>query len=213
MQVPTRKKRLLRQREQEILDAAAILFSQADWRAVTADQIATRAGIGKGTIYLHFRTKDEIVARLILRHVKRLLGQWGRGPDSQEAGDPWRKLVFSTWRLAMEHPEEARLMPLLLETWFHNCLPDETRSELSAARDTLMRTTASLVQRSPPSGEPPAPEDRARAWMVWASLSALLHGSAPAEVKVLSESAQLIPFAAEFLRAAWSGSTGVQRMS
>lgn len=34
-----------------------------DWQTVTIEQIAERAEIGKGTIYKHFKTKDEILYR------------------------------------------------------------------------------------------------------------------------------------------------------
>ena len=65
MGISERREREFQRREGEILDAALELFSADDWQSVTIDQIARRAEIGKGTVYLHFASKDEIYARSI----------------------------------------------------------------------------------------------------------------------------------------------------
>jgi AcrR family transcriptional regulator len=64
MGIAERKEREFVRREREILDAALALFGSDDWQAVTVEQIADRAEIGKGTVYKHFASKDEIYARL-----------------------------------------------------------------------------------------------------------------------------------------------------
>ena len=61
-----RKIREFERREQEILSAALELFAGERWESVTVTQIAKQAGIGKGTVYKHFASKDEIYARLAL---------------------------------------------------------------------------------------------------------------------------------------------------
>jgi AcrR family transcriptional regulator len=62
-----RKQREFQRREAEIIDAAIALFRENDLNAVTIEQIAEAAGIGKGTIYKHFQSKDEIYARIIIQ--------------------------------------------------------------------------------------------------------------------------------------------------
>ena len=44
----------------EILDAAMKLFSERGFERTTVDEIATRANVGKGTIYLYFENKEQI---------------------------------------------------------------------------------------------------------------------------------------------------------
>ena len=68
----TRKAQEFRQREQEILDAALILFLEQGEDRVTVENIADRVGIGKGTIYKHFETKNQIYLLLMLRFRKAL---------------------------------------------------------------------------------------------------------------------------------------------
>lgn len=50
-----------------ILDAAERLLSLYGYSKTTVDDIAQEAGIGKGTIYLHFRGKEEIAISFIDR--------------------------------------------------------------------------------------------------------------------------------------------------
>jgi len=44
----------------EILKAAVALFSERGYERTTVDEIAARANVGKGTIYLHFENKEKI---------------------------------------------------------------------------------------------------------------------------------------------------------
>ncbi|MGW5702703.1 TetR/AcrR family transcriptional regulator [Amycolatopsis japonica] len=54
-------------RADRILDAAGVLLSRLGYRKVTIDDIASQAGIGKGTIYLHWPTKEILFHALLLR--------------------------------------------------------------------------------------------------------------------------------------------------
>ncbi|MBB5852841.1 TetR family transcriptional regulator [Amycolatopsis umgeniensis] len=54
-------------RADRILDAAGVLLSRLGYRKVTIEDIANQAGIGKGTIYLHWRTKENLFHALLLR--------------------------------------------------------------------------------------------------------------------------------------------------
>jgi len=52
-------------RPQEILDAALALFAEKGFAATRMDEIAARAGVTKGTIYLYFESKERIFRALI----------------------------------------------------------------------------------------------------------------------------------------------------
>src|SRR3712207_1090111 len=52
-----------------ILDAADRLLARYGYRKMTMEDLAQEVGIGKGTIYLHFRSKEEIV----MSHVDRIV--------------------------------------------------------------------------------------------------------------------------------------------
>lgn len=64
-----------RNRADRILDAAAQLLGRLGYRKVTIEDIARQAGIGKGTIYLHWRTKDLLFEALLLREAADLFDE------------------------------------------------------------------------------------------------------------------------------------------
>ncbi|MCA1659367.1 MAG: TetR/AcrR family transcriptional regulator [Verrucomicrobiaceae bacterium] len=65
-------------REELILDAAERLLARYGYRKMTIDDLAREAGIGKGTVYLHFRSKEDVVLshmdRIVNRVIERLRG-------------------------------------------------------------------------------------------------------------------------------------------
>jgi len=56
-----------RVRPEEILDAATDLFAEFGYFDAATSDLVEKLGIGKGTIYLHWRTKLELFEALILR--------------------------------------------------------------------------------------------------------------------------------------------------
>lgn len=54
-------------REQRILDAAATLILRQGYGRTSMAAIAREAGVGKGTLYLHWATRDDLFTTLILR--------------------------------------------------------------------------------------------------------------------------------------------------
>ncbi|WP_327087172.1 TetR/AcrR family transcriptional regulator [Nonomuraea sp. NBC_01738] len=72
-------------RADRILDAAAELLLRLGYRKVTIDDIAQRAAIGKGTVYLHWRTKQKLFEALFLRealaYVREINAQLARDPS------------------------------------------------------------------------------------------------------------------------------------
>ncbi|CAL99582.1 TetR family transcriptional regulator [Saccharopolyspora erythraea NRRL 2338] len=54
-------------RADRILDAAAELMLRLGYRKVTIEDVARQAGIGKGTVYLHWRSKETLFRALLHR--------------------------------------------------------------------------------------------------------------------------------------------------
>src|SRR5947209_8557223 len=55
-----------------ILDATDRLLARYGFRKMTIDDLAREVGIGKGSIYLHFTSKEEIALSHIDRMIERL---------------------------------------------------------------------------------------------------------------------------------------------
>jgi AcrR family transcriptional regulator len=55
-----------------LLDGAVSVIERQGLARVTMSAVATRSGVSKATLYNHFRTKDDVLAALVLREVELL---------------------------------------------------------------------------------------------------------------------------------------------
>jgi AcrR family transcriptional regulator len=65
-----RRRQLLRD---EILQAARDLVAEKGFAATSMDELASRAGISKPTLYSHFATKDDLVVAAMSQLIQRLI--------------------------------------------------------------------------------------------------------------------------------------------
>lgn len=59
-------------RRTEIVDAADLLYAEAGWDAVTMDQVARRARLSRGLVYVYFKDKADLHLALVERALERL---------------------------------------------------------------------------------------------------------------------------------------------
>jgi AcrR family transcriptional regulator len=65
-----------RARAERILDAAAELLERWGYKRLTMDDVAQHAGIGKGTIYLHWKTREALFEAVLQREVLALVEEF-----------------------------------------------------------------------------------------------------------------------------------------
>ncbi len=75
MQVIDEKKRL------KILDAAAELFATQPFHKVLLSDVAETAGVGKGTLYIYFKNKDDLYLSALYSGFNQLIDQLRRKID------------------------------------------------------------------------------------------------------------------------------------
>lgn len=111
LQKASQKAQEFRRREEEILQRAQELFIEHGEDKVTVEMIADAVGIGKGTIYKHFETKDEIYLRLMIRYeedLADLFAQLDSGEDKDRA-----RLAKEYFGFRMRQPEKYSLFDRL----------------------------------------------------------------------------------------------------
>src|SRR4030095_12706773 len=79
-----------------ILDATDRLLARFGYRKMTVEDIAAEAGIGKGTVYLHFSSKEEVVLSHIDRIVERLKDRLRKtGSSNASATERLREMMMT----------------------------------------------------------------------------------------------------------------------
>ena len=73
MGIQERKEREKEKRRQQILAAAKKVFSEKGYSKATMEDIANKAELSPGTLYLYFKNKEELYASLSLRVLKYFL--------------------------------------------------------------------------------------------------------------------------------------------
>ena len=62
-------------RPQELLDAALTLFVEKGFAASRAEEVAQRAGVSKGTLYLYYPSKEELFKAVVRQNLSSLIAE------------------------------------------------------------------------------------------------------------------------------------------
>lgn len=68
----------------ELLDAALDLFVAKGFAATRVEEVAARAGVSKGTLFLYFPSKDELFKAVVRENLSGRLSQWNDEFESFE---------------------------------------------------------------------------------------------------------------------------------
>ena len=93
-----------------ILDAAREVFAERGL-AVTLDDIAAHAGVGVGTVYRRFSTRDALIEALFEDRVRDVAD---RAESAVSYDDPWQGFATFVRDLARLHAEDRGLREVLL---------------------------------------------------------------------------------------------------
>jgi AcrR family transcriptional regulator len=80
-------------RPAEILDAALDVFAERGFAATRMDDVAARAGVTKGTVYLYFKTKEELFKALVRAELLPNLAAVEGAAGTEPAADLMGRLV------------------------------------------------------------------------------------------------------------------------
>jgi AcrR family transcriptional regulator len=74
-QAPKRERRK-EARPGELLDAALDLFVEKGFSATRADEVAARAGVSKGTLFLYFQSKEDLFKAVVRENIANKFPTW-----------------------------------------------------------------------------------------------------------------------------------------
>jgi len=127
---------------QRILAAAAEVFNERGLE-VSLDEIARHAGVGVGTVYRRFRTKDELIEALFMDRLDMVAAL---GEEAFAAPDPWAGLVSFMERMAEIMAGNLGLRQMLM-------LGTYGRDLVAVARQRNAPLIERLVERAQAAGQ------------------------------------------------------------
>ncbi len=129
-QIEERSKR--EQRADRILDAAAELMLRWGYNKTTIDDIARQAGVAKGTIYLHWKTREDLFLALMRREYVRLVEDIQQRIASDPEGGTLEGITKHSMLATMKSPLMKAVLLRdtdLLGEWIRNEYASETYSQ------------------------------------------------------------------------------------
>jgi AcrR family transcriptional regulator len=139
-------------RTTEIVRAARRVIGESGFDDASMERIAHEAGVAKGTIYLYFRNKEELLAHVAAHGFEELMARARLATSRARGAAP--KLV-GLLRAALEHTAENREVVRTLQERTQLGLQRESllAAKLENNREELLRFVAAIVERGAKSGE------------------------------------------------------------
>ena len=138
-------------RAHRILDAAAALILRWGYNKTTIDDVARRAGVAKGTIYLHWKTREDLFAALMRRERLALAEDFKLRLEQDPTGATLHGLIKHSALALMQRPLlKAELVRDL------DVLGKLARSEYNSAANLLGQSVLRQVELGAQALEPDA---------------------------------------------------------
>ncbi|NQV02663.1 MAG: TetR/AcrR family transcriptional regulator [Bacteroidia bacterium] len=163
MGITERKEREREQRHQAIIDAAETIFFLKGYETSTMEDVAIEAELSKGTLYLYFKSKDELHFAIMERGMKLLMELMERRLRIRKDGlETLRELGLALVEFSNLHPdyfnaliffqgrdvEQQKLNEVKVKVFMEN------RNSLTLLNETLTRgMTDGSIRRDIPMNE------------------------------------------------------------
>ena len=136
----------------EILRAARRVIGEVGFEEASMDRIAHEAGVAKGTIYLYFRNKEELLAHVADHGFHELMER--ARPAVAKARGAAPKLVGLLGAALAHTAENREIFRALQERTRHGIEPASPLGEkLERNREELLQLAAGIIERGARSGE------------------------------------------------------------
>lgn len=108
------------EKRESILEAAGRAFERLGFRKASIGDIAEGAGVGKGTIYMACKSKEDLFYQVILRDLRRFAAEQAERIDPRRPAD---ELLRELSLKGVQHLEKRPLLRWLITGAFHVELP------------------------------------------------------------------------------------------
>ena len=143
---------------QRLLDAALHEFRSRGYAATTVDDLCRAAGVGKGSFFHHFPSKEALALAAVGHWNARTGTLFAQAPYHAPADPRERVLAYVDFRVALLQGDPADFTCLLgtivQETWdSHPALRDACRNGIELHAETLVRDIADAQAKYAPDAD------------------------------------------------------------
>lgn len=115
MSVAERRQREKEARRARILEAAERVFHSRGPELTTMEDVADEAQLGKGTLYLYFKTKEDLLLAIAAKHQQTMLALFEREAKAHERGLDAMRAVLLAYMERMSSPVEH--LRMVMSRW------------------------------------------------------------------------------------------------
>jgi len=164
-------------RKKAILVAAREVFFEQGISQATMEDVAARAEVSKGTIYLYFPSKESLLAHLLLegltllqRDLRRARKRHAELPAAQQL----RELAKAYLDFAQQRPDYFRLVMAFDRGRFQEQIPTTLSQHILSRSNRCLEVVSDVVQQGAEEGEFATSDPWLSAGIFWAGLSGVL---------------------------------------
>lgn len=136
----------------ELLDAALELFVEKGFTATRAEEVAQRAGVSKGTLYLYYPSKEELFKAVIVRNLSSRIADTAQQVQawSGEAAPLLQSMLVQWWQQTYASPASGVFKILVSEM---RNFPEIAEYYLQHVIEPGSALIGSIIARGVASGE------------------------------------------------------------
>ncbi len=176
MGIQERKEREKEHRREEILDAAPSVFFVKGLQAATMDEIAETAELSKGTLYLYYKSKEDLYLGVMMRGLQVLLDMFAKIANSGHSAARMLMMLGDAYVSYFNtHRDYFRMMNFLQTPQFHKQVSGEMRVSCGVLNERIWSLVNGILQRGIDEGTLRKDLNPAAVGIiVWSSATALL---------------------------------------
>jgi len=153
MGIMERKEREKEHRKEDILDAAQKVFFEKGLATATMDEIAEAAELSKGTLYLYYKSKEDMYLGVMMRGMEELHTEFERiGLSNISTVEKMVKLGEAYKEHFYKHRKFFRMTNFLQSPQFHKQVSDEMKQSCDAEGQKVWNVIHSILQHGVKEG-------------------------------------------------------------
>jgi AcrR family transcriptional regulator len=114
-------------RQQQILEAARTVFAEHGFEAARMDDIAQQSGLAKGTLYLYYKNKDDLIVGLLTKLFSELLAHLQTLVEAEPMETVTERLTTYARTLTTTMQHDASILGIAYEFYAVAARQPETR--------------------------------------------------------------------------------------